>query len=301
MRSFSMKMLSLAVLCSTGNLDAVAADFRTDIWPTGWSSPLGTRTVKVTANYGALSRGCTNHDDSHEYTWYEDDENSTKGHTGLDLDADVGDDVFPIGDGIVTSVVDWGPIWGYAVHVRHESRSGYVFTVVYGHVERGTNSRTNAEWEQGDVIFGGEIIGTVFNNHLHIGLADGEQFDIKGRSKSKLRINKKGTKCTFDPDGTKDPIATLENRKARSRASIFGGIVGWRNDDFTVTSWYVDRTSDGEYGRYWIPTVEDYWCLVDDGAYDWGPNITNSDFVYQHDFLDQLPDQWGKHAGCWTN
>jgi surface antigen len=64
-----------------------------------------------------------------------------------------------------------------------------------------------------------------------------------------------------------------------------GNIVGWRNTNGSITSWYVK--SDGK--RYWIPTTTVYWCLRNKGAKDYGPQPSA--------ILNLLPDS-GQKATC---
>lgn len=68
-----------------------------------------------------------------------------------------------------------------------------------------------------------------------------------------------------------------------------GDIVGWRNADGSVTSWFV--TMDGH--RRWISDASTYWCLREHGSVDHGPQPAG--------VLDAMPDDNGRWAWCPTD
>jgi serine/threonine protein kinase len=69
------------------------------------------------------------------------------------------------------------------------------------------------------------------------------------------------------------------------RAAYIGHIVEWANGSGQNTSWLVG--SNGE--RYWIPTAKIFYCLVNEGHTDLGPQSSS--------VLDDLPDL-GQRASC---
>jgi len=281
MNSFYLKSTAAVAILATASCSAIASDIKKVTWPTGWLSPLGTQTVQVNTVYGAFSLGCKNADVSYFYSHYLN--SGYEGHLGLDLHAVKGAKVRAIGDGEVISITNFNP--GYAVRVLHRAESGTEFTVVYGHVNRTTNPRTGFRWSAGDVVFANETIGTIFDNHLHIGLAPGSKPALPGFSNSSV----KNGICTLKKEGTTDPISYLNSRMTRVRAELYGGIVGWK-DNGSITSWLVEQDDEGNYVRYWVPDTDVYWCLREQGSDDWGARPAR--------FLDQLPDQWGEWAEC---
>ncbi len=281
----SSALVSLAMVSTT-----ISADTSRSVrWPSGWLSPLSSRVVDITAEWGALSLGCGNASTDNAYEYY--DDSGTTGHLGMDLRAKAYTPVQAIGDGQILAVRYWSGA-GYAIHVVHRTRPGDEFTVVYGHIDVGENPRTGTSWNEGDIVLGGETIGEVTANskyppHLHFGLAKGRESLIHGTSQSKVRSN---GNCRLVKENTTDPIGYLKSRKGRHRAELVGGIVGWKNADGSVVSWLVEKGSDGELSRYWVSDTDTYWNCRDQGSDDWGPQSSV--------FLDQLPDQWGESANC---
>lgn len=262
-----------------------AAQTRTLAWPSEWKSPLSSSTVVVTANYGALSKGCPNHDASHHYTFYLD--TGREEHLGLDLRAGKRTSVYAMGDGRVIAAGNlWGKKWGGAVLVEHHATNGEGFTVVYGHVDVGKSPLRRTQWRAGDLVRRGDTIGVVANihpypAHLHIGVAPRVVTKMPGFSLSG------GTgKCASKREGTVDPVAYLGRRK---HAPVEGSIVGWKNRDGSVTSWQVTNVG-GKLHRYWIPDTKVYGCVKKKGGIDRGPMPAA--------FLDQIPDRTGHHASC---
>ncbi len=89
-----------------------------------------------------------------------------KKHAGLDVDADIGDDVLSAMSGTVKHVYTSDPTWGDAVVVEDESGD---FTVVYWHID--------AWVSENDSVSRGDMIGTVADisagSHLHFGYRQG--------------------------------------------------------------------------------------------------------------------------------
>lgn len=252
-------------------------------WPSGFGSPVSSRTVYVNTKYGAYDLGCANANRSHDWTYYL--KSGLSEHLGVDLRAPRTAGIFAVAAGRVSYVGrPYGTYWRHFVSVIHVRRNGMKFTATYGHLDVATNPRTGRPWRSGDVILYRELVGRssveARRAHLHFGIAPRATGFVPAVSESPTRS------CVHQPLGTVAPIPFLRDKQ---RASLSGGIVGWKNSSGSVTSWYVVR-HNGRLRRRWIPNASTYWCLRRRGATDWGPQPAR--------FLDQLPDLRGQWASC---
>ena len=153
---------------------ADAAARRSANWPAGWVNPTSGQpggTVKVNANFGAYSLGCSNADRSNDYTYYlpsTPKDPHYEAHLGLDIALD--GDAYAVAPGkVIDSSQRWGPSNGYVVLVQHATADGTRFVVTYGHL---TNPVAN-----GTSVRAGQRLGTTMNpgrgRHLHLGLRAG--------------------------------------------------------------------------------------------------------------------------------
>lgn len=285
-------LLVAAVVLGAGSLvgsPAEAATTRSVSWPAGWGSPLSSRTVNVTVNYGAYDLGCANADRSHEYTYYlpepqyPGDPNRSE-HLAVDLAAPSGAGVYAIADGRIlrAGVIaeEWGSGSREIALVEHFATNGDRFTAVYAHIQVGTSPITRQRWQPGDVVRRGNQIGKIVlagtGYHLHFGLAPGAKTLVPPTSETSGTGN-----CVRNARGTVDPIAYLANR---SEAPLTRSIVGRKNSDGSVTSWRVVSAS-GVLRRQHIETEGVYWCMRNQGVVDRGPMPSR--------FLDQLPVRAG--------
>ena len=97
-----------------------------------------------------------------------------KKHTGVDLKASVGEDVYAAYDGKIVKIYDLSPVhnWGKGVIIEHTG-----FTTSYMHVNPVVN--------EGDCVIKGQKISTIANiggnEHLHFGVRSSTYSDISKR------------------------------------------------------------------------------------------------------------------------
>lgn len=206
----------LAPLLGLASMGAAeAAEYRTDAFPATWSSPLSGSaggSVNVYANFGALSRGCTNADDdtSDTYKYYL--ESGYQAHLGVDLGAPAGAGVYAVAAGTVLwsgyNLSGWGSTNGGQILVQHKTTDGTPFVVTYGHV--------NPIVAQGINVSAGQKIATIYDmryDHLHLGLRPGTSTTqapvIPDARYSNSQCNLSGNTA-----GMVDPLTYLQARRA---------------------------------------------------------------------------------------
>ena len=94
-------------------------------------------------------------------------ENAAKRHTGIDIDASEGTDVYAVKDGVISkkgSLMDGSrrsADWGYYLIVAHDNGG---WTTAYLHIS------PISTLEVGTSVRQGELVGRVFHDHLHFGI-----------------------------------------------------------------------------------------------------------------------------------
>ncbi len=275
--------ITSALLVLVTSTNASAATTRPLQWPGGWTAPVTTQGLPVTTNFAAFSKGCTNADTSHNYTFYLD--SGRKQHLGVDIKGTKGNDVLAIADGRVLSVgAPWGADWKEVVIVEHFDRSGTRFSVAYAHIATGKNPRTSKSWKVADMVKAGEKIGTLAlttGTHLHLGVMEGAADYLPGAF-----THSGSGSCPSTLQDTRSPESFLKNR---TPSKLEGSIVGYRNTNGSITSWLIVK-SGSTLKRRWIASTTVYQCLRNRGAVDRGAMPSK--------FLDQLLDISGQHASC---
>ena len=179
----------------------------------------------MTTKWGAFSKGCVNHDTTNEGTYYLD--TGTKAHTGLDMDANEGDTVVAIADGVVVANGQaWGAEWRNVVVIEHTASSGEKFLAVYGHLFPDVAPK--------GAISAGQKVGRIqipnvpySGSHLHFGIKPGAWAGAAPDGSSASTVDA-ARNCTFNPLGSADPLTYLPARTPGSsappsRASLLKG------------------------------------------------------------------------------
>lgn len=305
----------IALFCPQGHsADSRSHTFASSI---GWYSPLRdpteqNNTVQVTTNFEAYSLGCTANlptqpTDTYKWYWGKTPAASSKRiHLGVDLDTTSLDQpVYAIGDGRVTGVIEFSP--GKAVLVEHRTRSsGGNFTVAYGHIKPANRTGDTREWQAGDRVLKGGLLGTAVDipntkgeygdaggDHLHFGLRRGL---VESGFSGFINADEKTEddefiRCSLPAEVRKgnyeDPLEFLSSDAGKDDARLEGAIVGWgsNNPGGHRTSWRMEKDRNfgtGQVMRYWIDSIPTYWCLVERGAVDWMGMPAN--------FFERMPD-----------
>ncbi|MBF0108779.1 MAG: DUF1566 domain-containing protein [Magnetococcales bacterium] len=175
------------------------------VWPRAWTQPLDDD-LRVTAEYGAFGKDCSNADLTAVYTYYLD--SGRLEHLGLDLSAAAGKVVKSIAPGkVIYSGKMWTEKWADVILVEHWTTSAETFTAVYGHL--------NSSVKKGDEVKAGDQLGTVYNlpspygSHLHFGVAKDRQTSVPGFSSDNNSTN---GACTQHPGVTINPETFLQGR-----------------------------------------------------------------------------------------
>ena len=97
-------------------------------------------------------------------------------HIGIDYGATAGTTVYAVSDGTVRfsgPVQRDRPDWGNCLFVEHQAADGSTFLVVYMHI--------NSTYALRDRVFAGKPIGTVYLDHLHLGVFPGTTVPVNHR------------------------------------------------------------------------------------------------------------------------
>lgn len=196
---------------------AADAAYPTVDWPDAWKNPLNTgERFTLTTKWGAMDEKCANADTSNDAGTYL----NTKeylGHTGIDMASPAGSTVYAIASGTVRFAGRWNADNGYVVVIEHTDHDGGKFLALYGHLFSDVVPNKS-------IVTAGARVGRVVTAgtgpHLHLGIAQGAWNGKVPSGSSSLIRN--GRNCTFQPDGTVDPLTFLNNYSPWSICKVVG-------------------------------------------------------------------------------
>lgn len=231
----------------------------------------------MTSKYGALSKGCKNHDKDNDADWYL--STGTLAHLGIDISRGDGQSVHAIADGTVRYAgTAWGSSWGHVVVVEHGTVTSERFLAVYAHLYSDTI-------KSGTITKGtkvGRVVTTGTGPHLHFGLVPGPWTGTVPPGSVKLTPDANGN-CTLSQgqrSSTVDGRAWLTSRTPNGVLSTSTGYrvrntnsgkcvdaAGGGTSNGTRIQQYTCNSTTAQKYKF-IPTGSGYYKLVRGGTSD---------------------------------